>query len=67
MISQADGRTLFPMSQDVRERLSEKVIPAVCQGPKPGDVRIKLRRRTRGKIAAATSRVRTIVSRVVPR
>jgi hypothetical protein len=53
------------MSQEVRERLSERILPAVCQGRKPGDVRIKIRRRSRGKIETASLRVRSIMSRVV--
>ncbi len=65
MISDSGRRTLFHMSQEVRERLSERILPAVRQGRKPGDVRIKVRRRSRGKIQAASLRVRSIVSRVV--
>ena len=67
MTPEVCGLTLFWMSQDVRERLSERNFSVVCQGRKPGDVRIKIRRRSRGKVEAASLRVRSIVSRVVPR
>jgi hypothetical protein len=53
------------MSQEVSERLSERIPPAVRQGRKPGDVRIKIRRRSRGKIETASLHVRSIMSRVV--
>jgi len=52
------------MSQEVRERLSERILPTVCQGRKPGDVRIKIRRRSRGKIETAALHVRSIMNRV---
>lgn len=67
MTGHASRETLFRMSQDVRERLTERVLPTIRQGRKPGDLRIKVHRKSRGKIEMASLRVRSIVSRVVPR
>jgi len=65
LISHSLGGTLFRMPQEVRERLSERILLAVCQGRKPGDVRIKLGRRSRGKIETASLRVSLIMSRLI--
>jgi hypothetical protein len=41
--------------------------PVVHCGDRPGDLRIKVERRTRGRLEQASLRVRALVSRVKPR
>jgi hypothetical protein len=50
------------MSQDVRERVIERA--AVVCGERPGDLRVKVERRPRGRLETASLRIRSMVSRV---
>jgi hypothetical protein len=51
------------MSQDVRERVIERAAVVHC-GERPGDLRVKVERRPRGRLETASLRIRSMVSRV---
>lgn len=55
------------MSQGVRERVLKSTPAVVHCGDRPGDLRIKVERRPRGRLEQASLRFRAIVSRVKTR
>ena len=55
------------MSQDVRRLVSKHGPLTVHCGDRPGDLRVKVERRSRGRIDQASLRVRAIVSRITTR
>ena len=55
---------LFRMSQDVRARALKATTTIVHCGDRPGDLRVKVERRSRGRLEQASLRVRALVSRV---
>ena len=52
------------MAQAIRERLPKRPPVIVHRGERPGDLRVKVERRARGRLEQASLRVRSLVSRV---
>jgi hypothetical protein len=52
------------MSQTVRDRLPKREAVVVHCGERPGDLRIKVQRRPRGRLEQASLRVRSLVRKM---